>query len=434
MCGLVGLMTSHFAQQDVDKFKDLLLFSSTRGKHSTGVVTISSDIPFSTSSVKNIEADFYYAKAPVNPIEFMEYGEFGNLMNIKNGKVMLGHTRYATKGAINAENAHPFVSRDGTTIGMHNGTLTGTYKYKDDFGTDSEALINILAEDGVEGLKGVSGAWALVWYDWFNNKLRLIRNEERTLFYTKTPAGDILYASEEWMIETVIKKHSKYLKEVPVILSLPPYKLMTLDLNLVEYRKAMTIEAVEGLEAPKVYYGSNSRFHGFHGAYDDWPMFEDREAEEDNIVVPFAYPQQQQQRRPVLLFSAREALKQAVQKRKEAGKESKETTKKGGKEPLENYFSSMPEDDLDVDYEQHFLKGLKERQKVDVDSGHLFIETVPGEFLHEDHFTECAVDKPCFMCGTFKNLWEKREWISREEFICEDCVGVNLQPLTNIIQ
>lgn len=436
ICGLVGLVTNHFGQQDVDRFRDLLMFSSTRGKHSTGVVTLSSDVPYIIKdNSPKIENDFYYAKAPVNPLEFMDYPEFSTMMNIKNGKAMLGHTRYATKGAVNAENAHPFVTQDGITIGMHNGTLTGDYKYKDQFGTDSEALINILAEEGPEVLRHINGAWAIVWYDWFNNKLNLIRNNERTLFYSKTVSGDVLYASEEWMLETTIKKNAKWSKDAPVILTLPAYKLMQFDLNVVRPQDTMTIESVKGLEAPKVTYHHNSRFQGgFSSMLGDWPVYEDREWEEADPVVPFVQQQQGGRFNPPQLLSAREALKQSVEARKKASEADAKATAQAGKGAWSKYLERGEEDDLDADYSQHFLQGIDERQRVDVDSGHLFIETVPNEWLHEDEFVDFAVNTACFVCGQFKTLHTKREWLSREEFICVECCDTEAKPITHLIQ
>lgn len=73
-----------------------------------------------------------------------------------------GHTRFATRGAINRRNSHPF--RYGRIIGSHNGICDAPQK----FTVDSEYLfwaLNKARGDYNKALGDVSGYWGLSWYN-----------------------------------------------------------------------------------------------------------------------------------------------------------------------------------------------------------------------------------------------------------------------------
>lgn len=70
-----------------------------------------------------------------------------------------GHTRYATQGAINKRNAHPF--RSGHIVGSHNGMVNAPAKFE----VDSEYLFDKIFTDGYKGLESIGGYWGLAWYD-----------------------------------------------------------------------------------------------------------------------------------------------------------------------------------------------------------------------------------------------------------------------------
>lgn len=81
-----------------------------------------------------------------------------------NGPAALGHVRYSTKGAVDAENSQPFVSRFklGSIAMAHNGGLTNADVVKElleDAGigfassTDSEVIIHLIAKNYKKGLE-----------------------------------------------------------------------------------------------------------------------------------------------------------------------------------------------------------------------------------------------------------------------------------------
>lgn len=71
---------------------------------------------------------------------------------------LAGHTRFATRGAINIRNAHAF--RMGTLVGSHNGCVSAPLHYR----VDSLYVFHMLALHGLECLQYVQGSLGLSWY------------------------------------------------------------------------------------------------------------------------------------------------------------------------------------------------------------------------------------------------------------------------------
>lgn len=127
-----------------------------------------------------------------------------------NFKVLMGHNRWATVGAVNEENAHPFQQYHIT--GAHNGTLDNYTDYRlehmDRFETDSEGLFYNIATQGLkEAIGKAGGAWCLAWWDSNERSFNLLRNDQRPLFYVMSENGKTLYyASENWMLDVALAR------------------------------------------------------------------------------------------------------------------------------------------------------------------------------------------------------------------------------------
>lgn len=191
MCGLVGL-AGEITFKEEKVFKDLLLLDAIRGKHSTGVASL--------HKVGN-EWTVGIVKDKLNSIDFMDLPEFGTLMG-KQHKILMGHNRHATRGAIVKENAHPF--EFSKVVGAHNGSLTSVYNLHEHskYPVDSQAAYSEMNENGVASLWGkLNGAAALTWINKEDQTLHFLRNDERPLWFTTLNKGrTLIWASEYWMI------------------------------------------------------------------------------------------------------------------------------------------------------------------------------------------------------------------------------------------
>lgn len=198
MCGLVG-MAGNIVDQDKKALMLLMRFDVSRGWDSTGLGVITEK-----------EGDIHVHKQVGPPEYLFAINDNFNSVGIytgPRGKVFIGHNRAATKGEVSNENAHPFV-HDGI-VGAHNGTLTSVHTLErgKEFDVDSEAIFwNLSQYDAESVINSIYGAYALTWYDDSNEKLHVIRNKERPLFWARRTDKDVVYwASEKWMLEQALR-------------------------------------------------------------------------------------------------------------------------------------------------------------------------------------------------------------------------------------
>lgn len=177
----------------------MLVMDTLRGVHSTGVAVLG-------PSEKTL--DLKVAKLAVNAIDFLQWKPACNIMDFTSNMIM-GHNRYATKGAINNVNAHPFDFPN--VVGAHNGTLytrNGLDKPLD-FEVDSENLYFTLDNTSLSELyPKLDGAVALTYFDKRDGTINLIRNHHRPLHYTfSTNRKTLFWASEPWMLEGALSRN-----------------------------------------------------------------------------------------------------------------------------------------------------------------------------------------------------------------------------------
>lgn len=179
MCGIVGMMAtdpSGFFQYDKDEFWNMLVVDSLRGAHSTGAFLVPRDKEVNETDI---------VKVVGNPYELLGYSNtysFLTKMHTKGG-VVVGHNRYATRGAVNAKNAHPFDEEHITLV--HNGTLTNFDELKKkypDADVDSQLVAQMFAAEGVEEtIQQINGAFVFVWFNKDDGTLNFVRNTQRPL-------------------------------------------------------------------------------------------------------------------------------------------------------------------------------------------------------------------------------------------------------------
>lgn len=192
MCGLVGAM-GYIGPKEKKAVRQLLQVDTLRGVHSTGLATLD-----------HLGNRGVFKKA-------MAAGDFLDLKAVdkillKNLNCVIGHNRYATQGAVNNTNAHPF--EFSGIMGAHNGTLTQYYKLDNhsQFEVDSECMLSHINDNGIQdAFDKVTGALALTWYDEKAKQLYFLRNSQRPLYYCfSKDLKTLFWASEYWMLDGIL--------------------------------------------------------------------------------------------------------------------------------------------------------------------------------------------------------------------------------------
>lgn len=285
MCGLTAYIDTRMTQADLERFQNMLFVSNLRGPHSTGVFRADYD-----DGRLYLNNKHHQAAEPSLEIKAVKtLGMASNLMVRKaykdkitgdltrDTKALVGHARYATKGSVSITNAHPFFTDH--LVGVHNGTIRSGLKFPD-HGTDSEALYNLIDEKGIEALKEVEGAYALIWVDVSTKKLHILRNYERTLFYTHI-GNSIMVSSEERMIRFAMTEHQLKNNEITAFI---PKHLYSVDLTAANTE--MTSEDVASRISKEVRYTAagrkfrDGRWYKYSSSTQRWE--EDPEYEEYN--------------------------------------------------------------------------------------------------------------------------------------------------------
>ena len=187
--------------------KNLLLFDTLRGEHSTGLLSV----------FKNKKKKTFYSllKAVGTPDKmydkYPKYFKKGVYDTSDNPFLLMGHNRFATQGKIDEEGAHPFVFDN--LIGAHNGTVRQwslrDFHGANDFDIDSQIIYSELSHSGdIKKVWGeLDGAASLTWYNRKNNTMNFIRNDERPMKICFTiDRRTMFWASEEWMLVVALNK------------------------------------------------------------------------------------------------------------------------------------------------------------------------------------------------------------------------------------
>jgi hypothetical protein len=182
----------------MDFFQNMLVCDSLRGEDSTGVFGIYKNRQAATLKV---------AAEPHMLFRCEEWQDF-RTKAAQSMQIVVGHNRYATRGAVSTENAHPF--SEGKIVLVHNGTLHNHKDFNKDVEVDSHAITHALNERPAKDvLKEIDGAFAFVWYDREQGKLFIARNSERPLSFVETN-GNIIFASEGSMLEFLANRKTNY--------------------------------------------------------------------------------------------------------------------------------------------------------------------------------------------------------------------------------
>ena len=194
MCGHIGLLdpNKHVSEKQGKQFIVSSLFVDTmRGSDNTGMAIGDGA---NTEVIKSILPGTEWVAHHHNA------NRAASLLN--KGTYFLGHNRAGTVGGFSVANAHPFITKDKTITGAHNGTLDWGWRgLLGNFTTDSEALFNSVEEKGLKWVvEEVPGAMSLVWLDHVNGSLNFYRNEHRPMWILKTKNNILMYGSDPDMV------------------------------------------------------------------------------------------------------------------------------------------------------------------------------------------------------------------------------------------
>lgn len=276
MCGIVGA-AGDLTHLEEKMFRFMLMHDTYRGPHSTGVF-----------SAHKFMDKYHLVKEVGTPYDgFFKLKETEEMFRSVN-RLLIGHNRAATKGAITRENAHPF--EHGNIVGVHNGTIRRQSLYKDSnkFDVDSDNLYYNISEEGLEEtLKKTDGAFALVFFDKEKQELNFVRNDERPLFYALSTTGKCLFwASEPWMIQVAAAQAKVNIGDVLSFKELAWYRLPLPALKAGSQDSILgkfIVRSVKEYEAPVNYYSYNNNNYGRYNGFRQQPL----PAPPQNKVIPF---------------------------------------------------------------------------------------------------------------------------------------------------
>ena len=196
--------TRGFDYMAKDSLTPLLLLNSQRGAHSTGLF----GVEVQQREGEKVDKLSWIKKvgSPYNLALEDDFRKFNNKV-YNEFQLVVGHGRFATRGNVNAFNAHPFVEGDITLV--HNGTLNNLWDFKVEidganvsaekvFEVDSNAAAYFLAKQSPEEFFGkVQGAFVFMWYDRRDKQFHIVRNTDRPLYLVERGDSPGLFFSSE---------------------------------------------------------------------------------------------------------------------------------------------------------------------------------------------------------------------------------------------
>lgn len=229
MCGLFGAYTSRLDNNELENVQFLGLLATTRGIDSSGLAVFGRGKKNKITLRTHRKVDDW--------LSAMKDKNFKTAINIDNRFCIMGHTRWATLGAINMRNAHPI--EEGGIVLCHNGSVDHFCKdAKSETDSDSREIARRLGRGNLsQTIKEIgNGHFAMTYVDLVRGTFNMVRNGYRPLAYMYNSADTTLYwASLPWMLEALkFKEGPSRFGEVHI---LPVDENHQFKLGTMEFRK-----------------------------------------------------------------------------------------------------------------------------------------------------------------------------------------------------
>lgn len=205
MCGIAGVLNVGYSANTNRFIESALITGMVRGMDSTGIMQSGKD------------GKIYFHKDPVEGLYFLSDKVTRQFVeDVPKANITVIHHRAATQGKINKANSHPFVVHKPNKeplVGVHNGSLTAGWKYKegaDKFDVDSNWALSHIAKKGVDAFKDIYGPYCFVWAEGDKaGKLFMCRNRDRPMhiLFSKD-RKTLLFASEMGMLTWLAERSS----------------------------------------------------------------------------------------------------------------------------------------------------------------------------------------------------------------------------------
>lgn len=172
----------------------MLYLDVFRGPHSTGVCVRNKEGALNTYKEVGLPYNVWLG----HPDVFSGAGIVNGDVNL-----LMGHNRWATKGEVNKDNAHPFTF--GHITGCHNGTLSDldirALEEGNKFDVDSKVIFRNIELQDIDFVWSKStGAMALTWWDDIEKSFNLIRNSQRPLHIWQHKEC-LFWSSDKWVLD-----------------------------------------------------------------------------------------------------------------------------------------------------------------------------------------------------------------------------------------
>lgn len=472
MCGIVGIASGTLSMKEVGMFDDLMIVSNLRGRQGSGIITIGKE-------AGGKELQLHSVKVLGSGIQAISSSEYRKRAYAGTPSVLVGHTRWPTKGGTDIDAVHPHAFKK--VVGVHNGTLQRVAQnYVTANESDSNLFYKSVNDLGIEeALAQAKGAYALTYVDVEKQKLNFIRNSERPLAIAKIRwnhfGKTVMWASEAAFLSLILsrsgyKDHEVEIFELPVnqLWSLPIPIAGNIDFEVQE-NVFSDLRAVKSYVRGSYLGGSawydNTFLDGKSGTTHKRsqslvalpsgpsPIGKETYVWRDGVMVAKADPSKQVFLPPSSQSDEREGAETNAasvgptrpegadhEQRREASSEVQDRDRGNDtvvslefRRELRKALSRDQqefEDDLSDVYASRSLVGEEEDPAESVDvlaianygGGETddLVETLSGHYIPYKE-AERVLNHGCEYCGNGVTFRDAVAWVGRKEFLCEDC-------------